>query len=231
MSFYERLIEVDYNPFILFSQSGKVLSLNKSAQFLLGSTSASTIFEYAIAHATTSFGFKTTHLDISFGRFHFFAVCVGYESEDEIGIMLYRTPSTEPKLNSSLQSRYKPINIYSLIDLCISTTTIGSQRSFVRNFDPTVPDIRIDADNFIKMFSLILGSSNSDAKVSIKLGLKVGEYLKVEGKKYSLFSLEVSAEKRLDPDQRHKIEEFASHFGAQLEFESTKTSVDLAIIT
>jgi nitrogen-specific signal transduction histidine kinase len=231
MSFYERMIEVDYNPFILFSQSGKVISLNKSAQFLLGSTSTSEVFEYALAHATTSFGFKTTHLDISFGRFHFFAICVGYESEDEIGIMLYRTPSVEPKLDSSLQSQHKPVNIYSLIDLCISTTSIGSERVFARNFDPTVPDIRIDADNFIKMFTLMLASSESNAKVSIKLALKVGEYLRVEGKKYSLFSLEVSSKEGLNLEQKHKIEEHANHFGAQVECISSKISVDLAIIT
>ncbi len=225
------MIEADYNPFILFSQSGKIISLNKSAQFLLGSTSAAEIFEYAIAHATTSFGFKTTHLDITFGRFTFFAINVGYENEDEIGIVLYRVPTSEPKINSSLQNQHKPVNIYSLIDLCVSTTTIGSKRIFTRNFDPTLPDIRINTDMFIKMFSLVLNASYDDASVDIKLALKIGEYLKVEEKKYSLFAIEVSSKNGLNLEQKHKIEEYATQFGAQIEFAVNAINIDLAIIT
>ena len=231
MSFYERMIEVDYNPFILFSQDGKILNLNKSAQFLLGSTSPQALFEHAVSHATTSFGFKTTHLDLSFGRFHFFALCVGYESEDEIGIMLYRTPSVEPKIDSSLQSRHNAVNIYSLIDLCVSTTSIGTNRTIHRDFDPTVPEIRIDSDQFIKMFSLILSASGDDNTLTIKLALNIGEYIKIEQKKYSLFSLKVSNNISFETEETHRIEKFASKLGGKISFDANEIILDLAIIT
>lgn len=231
MSFYERMIEVDYNPFILFSQEGKVLSLNKSAQFLLGSTTTHAIFEQALSHATTSFGFKTTHLELSFGRFHFFAICVGYENEDELGIMLYRTPSAEPKIDSTLQSRHAVVNIYSLIDLCISTTSIGTNRTFVRDFDPTLPEVRIDSNLFIKMFSLILTSSGDNNKLTIKLSLTIGEYIKIEGKKYAIFSLKTTNSVTFDPEDRHRIENYATKLGAKICFDNKEITLDLAMIS
>ena len=231
MSFYERMIEVDYNPFILFSQDGKILNLNKSAQFLLGSTSPQALFEHAVSHATTSFGFKTTHLDLSFGRFQFFAICVGYESEDEIGIMLYRMPSSEPKIDSTLQSRHNAVNIYSLIDLCVSTTSIGTHRTIHRDFDPTLPEIRIDSDKFIKMFSLILSTSGDDNELTIKLALNIGEYIKIESKKYSLFSLKISNSIEFETEEKHRIENYASKLGAQIALENKEIILDLAIIT
>lgn len=231
MSFYERMIEVDYNPFILFSQEGKILSLNKSAQFLLGSTSAHALFEQALSHATTSYGFKTTHLELSFGRFHFFAICVGYENEDEIGIMLYRTPSAEPKINSTLQSRHSAVNIYSLIDLCVSTTSIGTNRTFVRDFDPTLPEVRIDSNLFIKMFSLILTSSGDNNKLTVKLSLTIGEYIKIEEKKYAIFSLKTTNSATFDPEDRHRIENYASKLGAKISFEDKEITIDLAMMT
>jgi len=231
MSFYERMIEVDYNPFILFSHDGKVISLNQSAQFLLGSTSPQTIYEHAISHATTSFGFKTAHLDLKFGRFQFFAICVGYENEDEIGIMLYRTPSAEPKIDSTLQSRHNPVNIYSLIDLCVSTTSIGSDRTLVREFDPTLPEVRIDSDLFIKMLTLILSSSGDKNTVTLKLALNIGEHIKIDDKKYSLFSLTIINSISFDFEDKNRIENYASKLGAKIAFEDQDIIIDLAIIS
>ncbi len=231
MSFYERMLEADYNPFILFSQTGKVLSLNKSAQFLLGSASAETIFNHAVNHATTSYGFKTTYLDITFGRFVFFAINVGYENEDEIAIMLYRSPSMEPKIDSKLQSQNEPVNVYSLMDLCISSTSIGKEREFVRDFDPTLPEIRINTNQFIKMFSLMLNSTPDKSNIHMKLALNIGEYIKIDTKKYSIFSIAVTLDAKFEKDNFYSIEKFAAKLGAQIHMESQKITIDMAIIT
>ena len=41
MTFEQQWIEYDFNPFILFDSSGKIVSLNAEAQFLLGSSNTS----------------------------------------------------------------------------------------------------------------------------------------------------------------------------------------------
>lgn len=225
------MIEADYNPFILFSQEGKVLSLNKSAQFLLGSVSVPILFEHTLNYATTSFGFKTTHVELSFGHYHFFALNVGYENEDELGVVFYRKPSQELKIDSTLQTPHDPVNIYSVIDLCISATSIGLHRNITREFDPTLPDIRIDTALFIKMFSAILISCQERSQVIIKLSLKIGEHIKIEGKKYSIFEVSVASDEELIEDEKYSIQRLAGKLGSEVNFDEKKVTIGIAILT
>ena len=121
MNFCEKWIEHDYNPYLLFDSNGKVLSLNNEAQYLLGYTDAASLFKLAITYAKTNTGFKTSFLDLEFGRFRFFALMVGYENEEEIGLRLYQSPAfhySKPAIEGSL------VNVYSLLDLCISLSLI-----------------------------------------------------------------------------------------------------------
>ena len=40
MTFDQQWIEFDFNPFVLFSSNGKIISLNTEAQYLLGAVEA-----------------------------------------------------------------------------------------------------------------------------------------------------------------------------------------------
>ncbi len=53
----EAWIEHDYNPFIVFDNSGKILSLNQEAQYLLGEVAHKKIFDIAQAYASMTYGF------------------------------------------------------------------------------------------------------------------------------------------------------------------------------
>lgn len=189
MTFEQQWIEYDYNPFVLFSASGKIVSLNNEAQYLLGSVDKNTLFEIATIHASNSFGFKTTFLELEFGRYHFFGITVGYEKEDEIGIRFYQKPTmnfSAPKPTGELT------NIYTLIDLCISTSSIRSAVIFKKDLDPTIPEIRLHPDNFIKLMNKIYNGFTSTESITTKLFYRVGEHIKFDGKKYSLFTIEIS---------------------------------------
>lgn len=188
MTFEQQWIEYDYNPFVLFSSSGKIISLNNEAQYLLGSVDKNILFEIATTHASTSFGFKTTFLDLEFGRYRLFAITIGYENESEIGIRFYQQPSinfSAPKPTGEL------INVYTLIDLCISTSSIGSETLFKKDLDPTIPEIRLHPDNFIKLLNKIYAGYKESEEITTKLFYRVGEHLKFDGKKYSLFTIEI----------------------------------------
>lgn len=191
MTFDQQWIEYDFNPFILFNSSGKIVSLNTEAQYLLGATDASAIYKIATTYANSSFGFKTTFLELEFGRFKFFGITVGYEDEEQIGIRLYQLPSfqfTKQKPEGQL------VNVYTLIDLCISSNSIGSQTKFLKELDPTIPEIRLQTELFIKLLNKIYNAMNQNEKILTRLFFRVGEHIKYEGEKYSLFSIEVSAE-------------------------------------
>ena len=191
MNFEQQWIEYDYNPIIFFSSSGKILSLNNEAQYLLGSVDKNTLFEIATTHASASFGFKTTFLDLEFGRYRFFGITIGYQNESEIGIRFYQQPTlnfSAPKPTGELT------NVYTLIDLCISTNSISSNIIYQKDLDPTIPDIRLHPDNFIKLFNKIYQSYGTSEHILTKLFYRVGEHIKFDTKKYSLFTIEVSGE-------------------------------------
>lgn len=191
MTFDQQWIEYDFNPFILFNASGKIISLNTEAQYLLGAVEAPAIYKIATTYASSTFGFKTTFLELEFGRFKFFGITVGYEDEEQIGIRLYQLPSfqfTKQKPEGQL------INIYTLIDLCISSNSIGSSTKFTKELDPTIPEIRLHTELFIKLLNKIYISMSGNEKILTRLFFRVGEHIKFEGEKYSLFSIEISSE-------------------------------------
>jgi len=191
LTFEQQWIEYDYNPFVLYSSSGKVISLNNEAQYLLGSVNKNILFEIATTHASTSFGFKTTFLELEFGRYRFFGITVGYENESEIGIRFYQQPTinfSAPKPTGELT------NVYTLIDLCISTNSIGSEIIFQKDLDPTIPEIRLHPDNFIKLLNKIYHGYKESENITTKLFYRVGEHIKFDEKKYSLFTIDISGE-------------------------------------
>ena len=191
MTFEQQWLEYDYNPFILFSSNGKIISLNTEAQFLLGGVTHNEIFELATTYANVTFGFKTTFIELEFGRYKIFGLTVGYENEDEIGIKLYQSPSFKirsPKPNGELT------NIYTLVDLCISSNSISNKTIFTKEFDPTIPEIIINSNNFIKLLNKVYKCFKESAKIETKIYYRTGEYIKFENKKYSIFSIEVVGE-------------------------------------
>ena len=226
MTFEQQWLEYDYNPFIIFSSKGKVLSLNSEAQFLLGSASASELFELCTAYASVSFGFRTTFLDLEFGRYKFFALTIGYENEDEIGIKLYQAPTF--KLNNP-----KPIgeltNIYTLVDLCISTNSIGSKKIYLKEFDPTIPEIIIDANSFIKLLNKIYLCFNENEKIYTKIFYRIGEHIKFEDKKYSFFSIEIKAD-ILNQQKVNELEVLASNTNFYIDIKN-KITLNIPMIT
>ena len=191
MTFEQQWIEYDYNPFVLFNANGKIVSVNSEAQFLLGSTTASELFELAKAYASVSFGFKTTFVELEFGRYKFFGLTVGYENEEQLGIKFYQAPSF--KLNTP-KPEGKLTNIFTIIDLCISTNSISSDIKYLKNYDPTIPDIIINTNKLIKVLNKIYGCFSENEAITTEVFYRVGEHIKFEDKKYSIFSISISAE-------------------------------------
>ncbi len=190
MTFEQQWIEYDYNPFVLFDANSKVLSLNAEAQFLLGAVTTKELFEVAKTYASVSFGFKTTFVDLEFGRYKFFGLTVGYENEEQLGIKLYQTPSfklSTPKPHGDLT------NIFTIIDLCISTHSISSNIEFNKIYDPTIPDVVVDSNALIKLLNKIYDCFLENSSIHTKVFYRIGEHIRFEDKKYSLFSIVISA--------------------------------------
>lgn len=227
MTFDQQWIEFDFNPFILFSASGKVLSLNTEAQYLLGAAEPSVIYKIAMANANSTFGFKTTFMDLEFGRFKFFGITIGYEDEEQIGIRLYQLPSfqfTKQKPEGNL------INIYTLIDLCISSNSIGSSIKYLKELDPSIPEIRLHAELFIKLLNKTYQAFNNNETVLTRLFFRVGEHIKFEGEKYSLFAIELSSS-NMNTKYSAELTRLAEENNLYCEVRESKVTINIPMIT
>ncbi len=191
MSFEQQWIEYDFNPFLLFDTSGKLISLNAEAQFLLGAIKHQELFKLATTYASRSFGFKSTFMDLEYGRFKFFGVMVGYESEERIGIRLYQTPTFKLK---DPDSGGEMVDLYALLDLCISSSSINLGCRFVKILDPTMPDVKLKIESFTKVLNAIFRFFSNSKTITIKLSFRVGEYIKFGEKRYSFYSLSISSD-------------------------------------
>lgn len=227
MTFEQQWIEFDYNPFILFSSNGKISSLNAEAQFLLGATSANELFELAQTYANVNFGFKTTFLELEYGRYKFFGLTVGYESEDEIGIKLYQAPTL--KLNTK-KPEGELTNIFTITDLCIATHSINSNIEYTKSYDPAIPDIIVDSSKLIKLLNKIYECFLENREIDTKVFYRVGEHVKFEGKKYSIFSISISSTK-INESKTEALRAYAKSSNFYVDTTENTISVNIPMIT
>jgi hypothetical protein len=227
MTLEQQWIEYDYNPFILFNANGKIVSLNAEAQFLLGSTTTNELFELAKTYASINFGFKTTFIELEYGRYKFFGVTVGYEDEEQIGIKLYQAPSY--KLNTT-KPNGELTNIFTIIDLCIATYSINSDIIFKKDFDPTIPDVIVDSNKLIKLLNKIYEYFKDNDTILTKVFFRIGEHIKFEDKKYSIFSIAVKA-KDVDESKTDELETLAQNSNFYIDISDRKVTINLPMIS
>jgi hypothetical protein len=226
MTFEQQWLEYDYNPFILFNSNGKIVSVNSEAQFLLGSVTSSELFDLAKNYASISFGFKTTFVELEYGRYKFFGITVGYENEDQIGLKLYQAPSF--KLNNK-KPEGELTNIFTITDLCISTNSISSNIQYTKSYDPTIPDVIINSNNLIKILNKMYSCLQENKTIDTKVFYRIGEHIKFEEKKYSIFSISISGE-HIDKTKTNELKFMAENSNFYIEISSALT-INIPMIT
>jgi len=227
MTFNEAWIEYDYNPFIVFTDNGRVKSLNKEAQYLLGEIDAKEVFELTKTYASHTYGFNTIAIDIFFGSYNFYAITVGYQNENEIGIKLYKTAA---KKFTNIEEYRDSINIYVLLDLCISASSTRIKPEFSKEFDPTFPNIKLHVNNFTKLINKIYQSHSSATFINTKLSLVTGEHIRYNNKKYPIFSIKTDSDHR-DNSYEKEIENIAMKSNTIVRFNKNSTVINSALVS
>lgn len=228
MTFIEKWVEYDYNPFILFDQNGKVLSLNQEAQFLLGKVKSKTIFNIAVDYASDSFGFKTHFMDIELEGIDFFAITVGYESEEEIGVKLYKHP--RKKIRTINTDKTEETNLYLIIDLAISSNSCKSGARFTKEYDPAIPETCLNVDEFLKLLNKIYQAFCESENIHTQLFIAIGEYIKIEKRKFPMIKIEISGD-GLDTRKKRDIESHAQNTQATVTMTQDRVVLDLPLLT
>lgn len=224
----ESFLENDYNPFILFNKDGKVKFLNREAQYLLGYVSSNEIYQLALSYANISYGFKTTFIELEYEQFNFFAISVGYKNDEEIGIKLYRYPQI--KFDHITEKEADFINIYKILDLCLSAFSTKYSVDFIKDIDPTLPNIRLDIQKFIKLLNKSLEVFKDSNRIKIRLHIKIGENVKIKNRKFSIFSIDLIGNKKEIKDFEN-LKILAKSLNSYIETKKNLISINIPMIT
>lgn len=229
MKFFEDWIELDLNPIISFSSTSKIIYSNPEAQFLLNSISQKKLFDLALDYAPKTFGASTSYIDITIKNYTFYAITVMYENEDELHMKLYKSAMVKKSNNLNIKS-INLSNIFTLVDLAISTSKIKNNINFIKNYDPSIPEFKLDASSFIKTLTEIFESLKDNEVLHCSILLKIGEYIKINGKKYSLISIEISSHEQNEFSLENLKDNIKENNSFILTLEKNKITIDLPLI-
>ena len=225
MSFFEEWVELDLNPVLSFSSNAKIIYSNSEAQFLLNRIKQKELFDLALTYAPKTFGAQTSYIDLSIKNYTFYAITVMYENEDEIHMKLYKSAMVKKESKLNIKN-INTTNIFTLVDLAISTSKIKNDINFTKNYDPSIPEFKLDASTFIKTLNNIFDAFRDKENVTCSILLKIGEYIKIDNKKYSLISVEISSNKKSDFSSLITKENNSFILTA----DETKVNIDLPLI-
>jgi len=226
MNFFEDWVELDLNPIISFSSTSKILYTNCEAQFLLNRIKPKELYNIALRYAPKSFGAETSYIDLTIQNYTFYAITVTYENEDEIHIKLYKSAMVKKESKLNIKN-INSTNIFTLVDLAISTNKIKTDTLYTKNYDPSIPEFKLDASLFIKTLNQIFEAFSGSTDIYCSILLKIGEYIKIEGKKYSLIAVEITSNKKA----RKELLQYKEDCSFILTCEENKVIIDLPLIT
>lgn len=226
MNFFEDWVELDLNPVITFSSTSKILYSNSEAQFLLNRIKQKELYDLALKYAPKSFGAETSYIDLTIQNYTFYAITVKYDNEDEIHMKLYKSTMAKKEATLNIKN-INSTNIFTLVDLAISTNKIKTDTTYRKNYDPSIPEFKLDASLFIKTLNQAFEAFNGSIDINCSILLKIGEYIKIGGKKYSLISVKITSDK----DAVKELLQYKEGSSFILSCDKNEITIDLPLIT
>jgi len=226
INFYEKLLEYHLNPYFIFNSNGRITKFNKEAEFLLNYVSVKELFQLAVDNASQDFGFSQKYIPLKFNKHSYYAILVGYMSDEEIALRLYQVVSNQT--NTLNSGTLKLVNIFNLIELSKSTTLIDSEVKINEIYDISLPEMKLNINEFLLCLNDCFKYFKDDDEITLKVRMKIGEYEIIDNNKYNIISIEFIANHEvaiLDT-----LEEKASKANSNIFFNQNKLKLELPII-
>ena len=187
----ENWILQDHNPFIIFSNEGKVIYLNDAGEYLLSFINPKEVYDKIIQYAPQEKGFKHIRKNFKFNNFLYDYALIGYDTFEEIGVRFYQNIKPIKKVEMKLEK----FNIYFVLDLVRTYIFMEKEIKFIDTFDVDLPEIKCNKENLIKTLNNIHKMLINNTKLYTEVKLKIGEYIKVFDKKYKILEISITADK------------------------------------
>jgi len=224
---FQPFVDWDNSPFILFNAQGKILYLNNSAEILFGYVSKKELYDLALTYAPQNFGYKTTTMTLNYDAFHFYAITVGYENEEQLSIRFYNAPRI--KAATSLErDKLATTDINLLLEANIALFKTKNKNNLQLLTDPDLPKLKIDQNRFSKLLRKILDAYRASDSIRITLKLLVGEHVIIDEKKIPIAQLSIEANGRYtDTDEEIRTLSDQCHITTSLSEHTIKLDIPL----
>lgn len=199
MELFEELLEHDLNPFLLFDGDGRIIKFNKEAEFLMNFVTSKELFALTLQHASQTFGFNKQFTRLQFDKQSYYAILVGYLSEDKIALRLFKEVGSMEPVN--IDNNFQETNIYTLIEISRSTTLIDSHVKVTDIYDVSIPEFKLNINDFLLIVNHIFESALSLKKLTLKVSINIGEYEIINNKKYKIVAIEFITNKKINIDE------------------------------
>ncbi|CAA6818874.1 MAG: Unknown protein [uncultured Sulfurovum sp.] len=192
---FQFFIENDSNPFILFSNTGKIKYLNNSAEVLMGSCRPKEIFDLALTHAPQTFGFKKSILNLNFNSFQFYGINILYENDNYIGIHLYNKAIDKVEKEMVLDG-FSSTDVNMLLQANMELFNMNYEGKIRLLTDYDIPEFQMHQNNFSLLLRTLFSQFDSSKHLDINMKIKLGEQVMIKEKKYSIIVLELKSDTR-----------------------------------
>ncbi len=225
---FKFFLENDSNPFILFTNQGKIKYLNTSAELLMGSCQPKDIFKIALSHAPKTFGSQKTAINLSFNSFEFYGINVLYDNEEYIGVHLYNKPMAKIDDNSRLEG-YTSTDINVLLQANIELFNINYQGEIKLLTDYDIPQFQIHQNDFSLLLRNIFIQFEESKTLEILIKIKIGERVIVKNERYSIIIIQLKSSKREESSDK-EIELLAHKNHINIHFKKQEIILEIPAI-
>ena len=222
-------IEHDANPFILFSNRGSVLYLNKSAELLMGLHVDLKIFDLVLSYAPKSFGYRTSYIELSINSFEFYGINVLYENDDELGVHLYLTPREQTVSDMQLIG-YSQTDINILLQVNIELFNMAYRGKLTLMTDYELPELKMHQNHFSILLRRIFEQFASTKMLDITMKIKIGAAIVVNQKRYPIIILQLHSADR-DTSADMSIKSMAQENHIDVHFEQASIALEIPAIS
>jgi len=179
---FEFFIEYDINPVIFFDVKGNVKYCNQEAEIFLSYVNVRDIFNFTLQNAPKDKGVTTIFKEIKFFDFNFKGFSIGYKDENLIAIRLFINTQ---KSHITIENLEKT-DILKLINFAKEYISLKQKTKFKIYPDLSFNEISI---NKKELLHILLEIFEKQSNIEILTHLKVGEYIKIDKKKYPIIEI------------------------------------------
>jgi hypothetical protein len=225
---FEFFIENDSNPFILFSNTGKIKYLNSSAEILMGSCSSKEIFDLTLTYAPKTFGFKKSAISLSFSSFQFYGINVLYENDDFIAIHLYNK-GIEKIDKLMVLDGFTSTDMNMLLQANIELFDINYTGKISLLTDYDIPEFQVHQNNFSLLLGKLFSEFNESKNLAISVKIKLGERVVLKEKRYAIIVLTLKSNKRKNEKER-ELKNLANKNCINIQFQKNLITLEVPAI-